>query len=472
MQDREIPLCVDLDGTLVRSDVLIEAALQLLRRNPLYLLRFPLWLLRGKAHLKREIARRAELDVGSLPYELRLLESLRGEHAHRRKILCTAADAILANAVAEHVGGFESVLASDGQRNLAGLHKAETLRDEYGEGGFDYAGNAAPDLHVWKFARRAVVVNADAALLHKAQQRFTVDRVFAREGNVWSLWRKALRLHQWPKNLLVFLPLLSAHLVLVPGAVARSGLAFLSFCLCASGVYLLNDLLDLEADRAHPRKRLRPFAAGALPLAAGLLAAPLLTLAAFALALTLPTFFVLALAGYYALTLGYSWLFKRIAMLDTVVLAGLYTIRIIAGTAALGIALSFWLLAFSMFLFFSLAMVKRYTELHGVLQAGQARVARGYAVDDLPLIQSLGAASGYLSVLVLALYINSTASEALYHRPPVLWLLCPALLYWISRTWLIAHRGNMHDDPVVFALSDNVSRIILALCAAVVIGAL
>lgn len=472
MQEREVPLCVDLDGTLIRSDLLIESALGLLRRNPLYAFRFAVWLLRGRAHLKREIARRTTLDISLLPYEQRLIDWLRTEQAHRRLVLCTASDQILANAVAAHVGNFETALGSDGQRNLAGAGKAQTLRERFGTGGFDYAGNAAPDLQVWEQARRAVLVNAPAGVVRAAQRRFAVERVFERQRGTLGVWMKALRVHQWLKNVLVFLPLLAAHLVLVPQVAARSGLAFLSFCLCASGVYALNDLLDLESDRAHPRKRLRPFASGSLPLGAGMIVSPLLTLAAFATAFALPMRFVLALAGYYALTVGYSFVFKRIPTLDTIVLAALYTIRIIAGTVAIQVPLSFWLLAFSMFLFLSLAMIKRYAELHGLLRDGKTRISRGYQVDDLALIQSLGAASGYLSVLVLALYINSTASEALYHRPQVLWLLCPALLYWISRAWLIAHRGEMHDDPVLFALSDSVSRLVLAVCAIVVIGAI
>jgi 4-hydroxybenzoate polyprenyltransferase len=472
MQDREIPLCVDLDGTLIRSDLLIESALSLLRRNPLYVFLFAGWLLRGKAHLKREIALRTAVDVSLLPYESRLVDWLRNEQGHRRRVLCTASDRALADAVAAHIGGFDKVLASDGRTNLAGTQKCQGLCAEFGDAGFDYAGNAAPDLHVWQRARRAIVVNAPRRIEREAQRRFTVEHIFARQGNAWQAWSRALRPHQWLKNLLVFLPVLTAHLAFAPAAVLRSAVAFLSFCLCASGVYVLNDLLDLEADRRHPRKRLRPFAAGTLPLGAGLFAVPILTIAAFAIALLLSPRFALVLAGYYALTVGYSFLFKRIPMLDTVVLAALYTIRIIAGTVAIGIQTSFWLLAFSMFLFFSLAMIKRYTELRSLLVAGDSQATRGYAIDDLGLIQSLGAASGYLSVLVLALYINSTASEALYHRPQMLWLLCPALLYWLSRAWLIAHRGKMHDDPVVFALSDNVSRLILALCAAVVVGAI
>jgi len=468
-----IPLCVDLDGTLIRSDLLAESALSLVRRNPFYLVLFGVWLLRGKAHLKREIAQRAHVDVTSLPYDERVLAWLRAESPERLRVLCTASDRKFADAVALHVGGFNEVLASDGVHNLSGTAKGEQLSQRFGERGFDYAGNESRDLHVWNRARRAIVVNGPASLVRRASAVSDVERVFERDGGRLRAWLRALRLHQWLKNLLVFLPLLTAHLVLDPNAVLRTVLAFFSFGLCASGVYLLNDLLDLDADRRHPRKRLRPFAAGTLPIVSGLVAAPVLTLAAFALALTISKLFALALACYYVATLAYSFGLKRIAMLDTVVLAGLYTIRILAGTAALRIDVSFWLLAFSMFLFLSLAMIKRYTELHLLLKNGDSRSAgRGYAVDDLALVQSLGSTSGYLAVLVLALYINSTASELLYRHPQVLWLLCPLLLYWISRAWLIAHRGNMHDDPVVFALTDRTSRLLLAIAVVIVAGAI
>jgi 4-hydroxybenzoate polyprenyltransferase/phosphoserine phosphatase len=473
MSEHDTPLCVDLDGTLIRSDLLLESSLALLRRNPANLFRFVGWLSRGKAHLKHEIAVRTEIDATLLPYDDRVVAWLRGEAAQRSQVLCTASDKKFAEAVAAHIGGFDEVFASDGTRNLAGANKGEALRERFGDRGFDYAGNAAPDLAVWRHARRGVVVNASPALAKRAAQVVEVERVFDRPAGGARLWVKAMRLHQWLKNLLVFLPLLASHRVFDSHAVLLSVLAFAAFGLCASGVYLLNDLLDLEADRGHPRKRLRPFAAGTLPLTAGLVAAPLLTLAAFALALFVGPRFALVLIGYYALTLAYSFGIKRIAMLDMVVLAGLYTVRIVAGTVAIQAALSFWLLAFSMFLFLSLAMVKRYTELSLLLGQGRERTGgRGYQVDDLQLIQSLGAASGYLAVLVLALYINSTASEVLYRHQQVLWLLCPLLLYWISRVWLIAHRGAMHDDPVVFALTDSVSRIILAVCAVVVVGAI
>ena len=469
-----MPLCVDLDGTLIRSDLLLESALALLRQNPLYAFALPLWLLRGKAQLKREIARRVELDASTLPYDERVLAFLREDCNERRRILCTASDAQLAQAVADHVGVFDEVIASDGAHNLAGKNKREALCRRFGERGYDYAGNERRDVKVWQAARRAVVVGGDSGLARAAAEVCEVEREFPREGGSLRTWMKALRLHQWLKNLLVFLPLLAAHRLFDSAALLHASLAFLAFGLCASGVYVLNDLLDLDADRRHPRKRLRPFAAGTLPLQYGLLAAPLLALGGFALALTLSPLFAAVLAGYYALTLAYSLRLKRIEMLDVVVLAALYTVRIIGGAAVIGGGgLSFWLLAFSMFLFLSLAMLKRYTELLSMQSNGKADASgRGYTVEDLPLIQSLGGASGYLSVLVLALYINSTASEALYRHPRVLWMLCPLLLYWISRVWVVAHRGRMHDDPVVFAVTDRVSQVILVLCAAVAIGAI
>ena len=473
MRDDEVPLCVDLDGTLIRSDATIETALALLRRNPLYLFRLILWLGRGRARLKREIAARVQIDVTRLPYDERVLDWLRGEAATRRRVLCTASDQSLADAVAAHVGGFEEVLGSDGARNIGGRRKRDALRERWGERGFDYAGNAATDLHVWRHARRAIVVNATPGLLRRVRRECDVERVFAREGGGWRALIGALRPHQWLKNALVFVPLLAAHLVLVPDAVLRAGAAFVAFSLCASGAYVFNDLFDLDADRRHPRKRLRPFAAGTLALGQGLIAAPLLMLAAFACAYLLSPQFLLIVLTYAAITLAYSLFLKRLAMLDVVALAVLYTLRIIAGAVAIPVEASFWLLAFSMFLFLSLAMVKRYIELQRVGASDDGKVAgRGYRSSDLALIQSLGTSSGYLSVLVLAFYINSTASTALYRHHEFLWVLTPVLLYWISRVWLIAQRGDMHDDPVVFALTDRISLVVLVVFAAVIVFAI
>ncbi|MDE2464367.1 MAG: UbiA family prenyltransferase [Alphaproteobacteria bacterium] len=473
MTDQVLPLCVDLDGTLIHSDLLIESALALLARNPLYGFAMLFWLFRGKAHLKQEIAKRCEIQVATLPFNATLIDWLHEQRPRRPLVLCTASDAKLASAVAIHLGFFSEVMASNGITNLSGHNKCRALVRRFGERCYDYAGNGKADIEVWQHARNAIVVDATPALQRAAAQAAPVERIFERRPRRLQAWFRALRLHQWLKNLLTFLPLLTAHRLFDIAALTDAGLGFLSFGLCASGVYLLNDLLDLDADRRHPRKRRRPFASGSLPLAAGLIAAPLLTLGAFGLAVALDPRFALVLLGYYALTLAYSLWLKRIVMLDVIVLAALYTVRIIAGTVVIDQALSFWLLAFSMFIFLSLAMLKRYTELLAMQTSGESKASgRGYNVDDLALIQSLGGASGYLSVLVLALYINSTASEALYRHPQVLWLLCPLLLYWISRVWVIAHRGLMHDDPVIFAVVDRVSRVVLALGAIVVIGAL
>ena len=468
-QHMDIPLCVDLDGTLIRSDLLVESMLALLAQKPFMLFAMLLWLLRGKAHLKHEIARRTQLDATTLPYNHEVVAWVRSQQASRPVVLCTAADAELAKGVADHLGGFELTLASDGSLNLSGNHKAQALIDKFGHRGFDYAGNATVDLHVWKHARSAIVVESGSRLAAAAAKVTTVERSFAVPGASLRLWLKALRVHQWVKNVLVFLPLLAAHLMLNLHALTSTMLAFVCFNLCASSVYLTNDLLDLASDRQHQRKRHRPFAAGMLPLMAGPIAAIALLLGSFALAWLVAPAFFFVLLGYYVLTTAYSLRFKRMMMLDVVVLAMLYTSRILAGAAALHTPPSFWLLAFSMFIFLSLAMIKRYTELLAAQKAGKVKPSgRGYDVEDIPLIQSLGGSSGYLSVLVLALYINSTASEALYRHPEYLWVLCPLLLYWISRTWAIAHRGIMHDDPVVFAVRDNVSRVLLVLAAVIV----
>lgn len=473
MQRDDVPLCVDLDGTLLRSDLLIESALAGVRRNPLDALRLPGWLRRGRAALKRRLAERAGLDVARLPYDVRVVEWLHGEAGSRRKILCTAADASLAEAVAAHVGGFDEVLASDGANNLSAAAKAQLLCARFGERGFDYAADTEADLQVWRRARRAIVVNAPAGLADRVRGVCEVERVFGRENGGWRDVLRALRPHQWLKNLLVLLPLLAAHLLFSPAAVSRALLAFACFCLCASAAYLANDLLDLQADRQHPRKRSRPFASGALPIRAGVAASPLLAAAALLLALCLSREFAAVLLAYATTTVAYSLYLKRVAILDVVTLAALYTIRIIGGAVAIPVPASHWLLAFSMFLFLSLAMVKRYAEVRSVAEAGRVQVAgRGYAAQDLRRIEILGIGSGCLSVLVLAFYIDSTASQALYRHQEYLWALTPALLYWIGRVWSVARRGGMHDDPLVFATTDRASLVVAVVCALIVAAAI
>lgn len=463
------PLCVDLDGTLIKTDLLVESFFLLLGQHPLLIFYIPIWLWQGKARLKQELAGRVDLDVTTLPYHPTFLAWLHEQHRDGRTlILATAAAARFAQQIADHLGIFSEVIATTGDVNLSGQRKTEQLCQRFGDGGFDYAGNAKADLPIWAHAHQAILVNPASGLPAQAAHVAKIATVFDdRPGSRLKVWFRALRLHQWLKNILIFIPLLAAHQLLEPRLLLQAILAYFAFGLCASSVYLLNDLLDLSADRRHPRKRLRPFAAGILPGLSGALAIPALLISAFLLAgLTLPLLFTGVLLGYYALTLAYSLHLKQLVMLDAIVLAALYTLRIIAGAAATAIIPSFWLLAFSMFIFLSLALVKRYAELVALQELGQSTTrGRDYRVDDLPLLQTLGGASGYLSVLVLALYINSGTSQVLYRHPEAIWLLCPLLLYWISRIWLKTHRGEMHDDPVIFAVQDRVSQLLIVIGA-------
>jgi 4-hydroxybenzoate polyprenyltransferase len=466
---KAVPICVDLDGTLIHSDLLLESFLLLIKRNPLYLLLVPLWLLQGKARLKRQIASRVQLDGSALPYTKPLLDWLRGQKEQGRPVwLCTASDTSLAKAVADHVGFFDGVLASDGQLNLSGSNKAAELVKRFGDKGFDYCGNEKVDLAVWRHARSAIVVNADEGLVRAAGGVTQVAHSIAPLPGGIKVILKALRVHQWAKNALIFVPVAAAHQLSDSAALVNSLLAFLSFSLCASSVYLLNDMLDLAADRQHHSKCRRPFASGQLSLLFGLLAAPVLLAVAVAVALILPIKFFGVLVAYYVATLAYSFGIKKVVMVDVLALAGLYTVRIVAGAAATAIPLSFWLLMFAIFIFLSLAIVKRYAELYVMKQQGKLKAkGRGYQVEDLALLQSLGGASGYLSILVLGLYVNSPDIAVMYKHPKIVWALVPVMLYWISRIWMETHRGRMHDDPLVFALKDRVSLLTGALAAVV-----
>jgi 4-hydroxybenzoate polyprenyltransferase len=468
---RSKPLVVDLDGTLIRSDVLIECGFAFTRSAPYRFYEPLLWLAReGKPGLKARLAEATDLDVSVLPYDASVLEWLKEERAaDRTLVLATASHERYANAIADHLGLFDRTFATHGDVNLSAHRKRDKLVAEFGEKGFDYAGNSHDDVAVWAAADRAYVVNPSMGVERAARKQGNVERVID-ERPAWPrIWAKSMRLHQWLKNLLIFLPLLAAHQLSDPALVISAVLAFFAFGLCASSVYLLNDLLDLEDDRHHPTKRRRPLASGALPLVWGAALFPVLLVLGGAIAwFCLPRMFAGVLLAYYALTLAYSMYLKRRVMVDVVVLALLYTTRIVAGSAAIDARLTFWLLAFSMFIFLSLALVKRYAELHALKARGLVKTrGRGYVASDLSLISSLGAASGYLSVLVLALYIQDKNTTSLYRHPEFIWLACPLLLYWVSRTWIVAHRGQMHDDPIVFAAKDRGSWLVIALCALV-----
>jgi 4-hydroxybenzoate polyprenyltransferase/phosphoserine phosphatase len=463
------PLCVDLDGTLLKTDLLWESFVALLRRNPLWLFVAPFWWLRGRAFLKRQLARRVTLAPAALPYHEPFLTFLRAQkRAGRKLILATASDAGLAKAVAEHVGVFDEVFASDGEHNLRGGNKLRALTQRFGERGFDYAGNSAVDLGVWPGAREAIVVNAPERLVRRAAKCAAPGPTFPRSHSVWLAAIQVLRPHQWVKNLIIFVPIITSHQLTFWPLLSACG-AFVAMSLCASGVYVLNDLLDLDADRRNPAKRARALAAGDLPLSAGLVLSPVLLGLGGAVAWWLTPELAALLGLYWVVTSAYSWRLKRVPLLDVFVLAGLYTLRLLAGQIVTGIVLSAWLLMFSMFIFLSLALVKRYTELAPARgRSDPSGNGRGYLPGDLEFIAALGPICGCLSALVLCLYVTSQEVRWLYARPALLLLLCPLLLYWVSRVWLLARRGRMHEDPVVFALKDWPSYVVGAFTLAVI----
>ncbi len=462
------PLVVDLDGTLIKTDLLLESVCSLLRQEPLALFALPIWLLKGRAHLKREIAQRVQLDPALLPYRTELVDYLRTAHDQGRSIiLATASDERFATQVADHLTFFDMVLASDGITNLAAERKRARLVAQFGEKGFDYAGDEARDLAVWSSARKAIVVSPNPRLKQAAVKVSQFERAFAEPSASVAEYLRALRPEQWLKNILVFVPLFAAHLFTEPILLVRTIIAFVAFCCCASSGYLVNDLCDLPADRHHPAKRLRPFASGELPLAYGFAMAPVLAVFGCLLAGLLSGLSLGIMVLYFIVAAAYSLSLKKEVLLDVFTLASLYTLRIIEGGLAAAVPLSVWLLAFSMFLFLSLAFIKRYAELVIMRSVdGEQAKARSYELSDSELLVSKGTASGYAAVLVLSLYIGSGAVKVLYSTHEVLWLVCPLLLYWISYLWLVAHRGKMYHDPLIFAVRDRTSRILILLMLA------
>lgn len=460
-------LCVDLDGTLVKSDTLVDSLCAMAHTNPWQLVRLPFWLLGGRAAFKRQVAACAPLDVEHLPYNTGLIAYLREEAAAGRPmVLATGADEQLARRVADHVGIFKQVLGSDGVTNLTGGRKLRSLQQRFGERGFDYIGNSATDIPLLVEAGTAMVANPTWLL----RSRLAADVTMQKNANPVQTFRdqrsagpsilRAIRVHQWAKNVLLFLPLLLAHDVHWH-SLFLCAIAFASFCCMASATYIVNDLLDIEADRRHPEKRHRPFAAGDLSPITGVLLS--LVLFGFSVGLAvgmLPMAFVHWLALYCVATLSYSLYLKRKVLVDVLLLSALYTLRILAGAAAVAVAVSPWLAGFAIFFFLSLALVKRFSELEN-LRARDAvpENGRGYWVADLEQLRSFGTASAYASIVIFALYINNPDVGLLYHHPHRLWLMTPVLIWWLSRVWLHASRGEMQEDPVVFALTDRSSLV-------------
>ena len=466
----DVALVVDMDGTLCRTDTLHEALLRVVVSEPMKLLELPGWLRKGRATLKENVAEAHVVAPEELPLNETVIECLRAARAQGRKTaLVSASDHRQVTAVAQATGLFDEAYGTAEGRNLKGAEKAAFLTQHYGAEKFDYIGDSTADLPVWEAARHAVTVQASPKLRAGAETVNTqVTHIDPPTGRTKS-FLKAMRPHQWSKNVLLFLPMLAAHnfAPLLPVF-----LGFIAFCLTASAVYVINDLMDLPADRLHPRKKNRPFASGALSALDGvLLAFGLLVVALVFGALTGNIGFIGVLAIYFVTTFVYSLWIKRKLIVDVLTLAGLYTVRIIAGAAAASVVLSPWLLGFSMFLFLALASVKRQAEMTDQMQSGRSSSGRAYQVEDLPILRGMALSSGHAAVLVLALYISSDTVQTLYPRPEVLWLICPLLLYWMLRMVMTTHRGDMTDDPIVFAATDRTSQIIILLSMVVAVSA-
>ncbi|MEY4582160.1 MAG: hypothetical protein RL701_6863 [Pseudomonadota bacterium] len=463
---RARPLCVDLDGTLVSTDTLWECVLWMLRRKPWLLVVAPFWLLAGRANFKQRVAERSLLDPASLPYREDLLLALRrSKQSGRKLVLATAADRDIAERVAKHLGIFDEVLSSDGHANLRAGVKCERLAREYGASGFDYVGDSHADLSVFERATRGFLIDGSARLAVLALSKGNVVVISKRPSLIAALF-KELRVHQWAKNALVVLPVVLAPETPQFAVIGRALLAALAFSLCASAGYVWNDLLDLDADRAHHTKRSRPFASGALPVVFGPPLFLALLSAGFGLSvLFLTARFSLMLMIYFAGTLSYSLYLKRMLVVDVLALAALYTHRILAGGIATSVPISSWLLGFSLFFFLSLAFAKRYVEL--ALFSGEGKIKnRDYYKIDLNMVGVMGPASGFLAALVFSVYVEMGSHRGAYREPQLLWLVVPVLLYWVTRVWILTGRGQMQDDPVKFALKDRNSL----LCGVVIAG--
>lgn len=466
-----IPLVVDVDGTLVRTDLLHEASLLFLANHPFEAPRLALWLARGKATLKSQLAQRVTPVVERLPLRDETVARIRAAQAIDRPVyLASASDERYVARLADSIGGITGTFATTPERNLAGTAKADCLVEAFGAQGFDYIGDHPVDVPVWQQARRQLIVAGSGGFETRMRRAFPDAEVIARPRTTARSMVRTLRAHQWSKNGLLFLALIAGHRLDI-ATITATVLGFIAFCAAASSAYIINDLMDLPNDRVHPRKRLRPLPSGDLGIVTGIVMSGLLLLLALGIAVLLPIMFLGALLLYMVATLTYSLLLKRKAIVDVITLAGLYTLRVFAGLFAGGLTSSEWLPMFSLFLFLCLAIEKRCSELVRRREAGEARLeGRNYRVADLAILFPMAAAAGYGSVFVVALYLSSNEVRALYAHPERLWLICPLLLYWISRVLILSNRNEMHDDPIVFALTDRISWYVAA-CAIAIVGA-
>ncbi len=475
MTKEQHPLFVDLDGTLVSTDTLWESCLLFIKRYPLQLWLLIIWLFHGKAYFKEQLAMKVIPDAEILPYQAEVIEYISNAKASKRDVyLITAANQRIANSISKFHNIFTATIGSTSKLNLKGKNKLDVIQSIIGKKNFDYIGDSKTKSIIWRAAHTAII--SSGSYRRANQLNIDQDKIIVlpeRGENIFRQWLKTLRVHQWSKNLLLFLALFMSHRILDPNLFKQVLVAFFSFSLSASAVYILNDLFDLEADRKHPSKKNRPFASGQLSIINGIFAIPFLLILSFLLAINmLPNIFTIVLIIYLITTTSYSLYLKEKLFIDVIILGVLYTLRVLAGGLAVGIEVSSWLLGFSWFFFLSLAFLKRYTDLMFIKNNNQEELfGRGYSIIDLEIVQKVGITSGFSSLIILALYINSEQIAVLYKQPALILLAIPILLYWLMRMWFVAHRGKMTEDPIVFAIKDKTSYIMFLLLLMVLIVA-
>lgn len=457
-----VPLVVDLDGTLTPTDTLVESVLTLLKKNPAHIFLLFCWLFTGRAEFKRRVAEMSTFSTTNIPWREDFLAWLRSQHQNGRTlILATAAHHTIAQGAARQLGLFSQVISTNDGDNLKGAAKLQEIQRQVGSC-FSYAGDSSADLPIWRAAETAVLVGASHAVSREVHEQGKVEIEFRNKKAGLGVWMRALRVHQWLKNLLLFVPLVAAFAFNDVARIAAALLAFASFSFAASATYIFNDLWDLDSDRKHSRKRHRPFASAQVPILRGVAVAGILLLSAVVLGCLVSYAFVGMVVGYIALTTLYSWTLKHYVLIDVLMLAVLYTFRVLAGSVATEIPITQWLLAFSVFMFFGLALIKRCAELKSLQMANKNNTeGRDYRVQDLAVLWPLGIAASLCSVVVFGLYIGAPKTTSAYVNADLLWLVGIGLLYWNARLWIKTGRGEMHDDPIVFAASDFGSQITL-----------
>lgn len=463
-----VPLFVDVDGTLTRADISLESFVRVARSSVAAFLSLLLWLLGGRALAKTMAARRGAIDAARLPYRQEVLDLIaQAKSEGRPVILASASHWRHIRRIAQHLDLSDPIIATRGRANLKGSAKLAAIRERVGpDAPFDYVGDCKADICLWQEARQGWSVGHVPA-------GSAVERLGAPRRRFAHVLAKAMRPHQWAKNALVIVPAFTSGEFTKPGIVLTALAAALLMSLIASSIYLLNDLLDIDSDRAHRTKRKRPIAHGDLSIPAAMGLAMLLSgvglIGGWLLGGPQLTFWLFA---YMAITTAYSFRLKAVMVGDAIVLASLYTIRIWIGAIAIGVSLSFWLLLFSVFLFLSLAYLKRYVEMRDTIEPDRLLSGRGYVGGDLDVVMMSGVSAGMVAILVLALFAHDPATAAHYALPEMLWLLCLPLIYWLNRIWMMARRGQVEGDPVAFAIKDMRSILVGAAMACIFVAAL